>query len=80
MMIDRDAAGAGREKARDLAATGLGLLVLCWFGLFLSVAAAGMGMWQTDAGGAVQAAAFVYGASSALVLLILLAPERLAHA
>ncbi|MEN3971730.1 DUF2165 family protein [Sphingomicrobium sp. XHP0235] len=76
MLTARDEQPERREKMRDVAASGLGLLVLCWFGLFLCLASAGAQMWQYEAGGNAMNGAFIYGASSALIILLLMAPER----
>lgn len=57
--------------ASQWAVLGCGVALLLWFGLFLTVAAAGFQMWQMQLGEGAMRGAFYSGVFSGLVLVLL---------
>lgn len=65
----RNADAAAFNAAKTYAILGAGMAMVVWFGGFVVLGGALFQMWQTQVGAASFDGAFIYGATSALVLL-----------
>lgn len=63
------------HSAKTLAILGAGMAMVTWLGGFVVIGGALFQMWQTEAGSASFEGAFIYGATSALVLLFVNSSE-----
>lgn len=71
VMLGAVGSPADLALASRWAVLGCGVALLLWFGLFLTVAAAGFQMWQMQLGEGAMRGAFYSGVFSGLVLLLL---------
>lgn len=64
------------NQSKSFAILGAGMGVVVWFGGFIVIGGALFQMWQSEIGSGSFRDAFVFAASSALVLLIVRAPDE----
>lgn len=64
------------NAAKTFAILGAGMAMLVWFGGFVVIGGALFQMWQTQVGTGSFEGAFIYAATSALVLLFVNSPDR----
>jgi len=63
------------NSAQKFAILGAGMAMVVWFGGFVVIGGALFQMWQTQVGTGSFEGAFIYGATSALVLLFVNSPD-----
>lgn len=71
----RNGDSAAFNSAKTLAILGAGMALVVWFGGFVVIGGALFQMWQTQVGTVSFEGAFIYGATSALVLLFVNSPD-----
>ena len=71
----RRADAAAFNEAKRFAILGAGMAVVVWFGGFIVIGGALFQMWETEVGSGSFEGAFIYAASSALVLLFVNNPD-----
>lgn len=72
----RKAAADAFDSAKTFAILGAGTALVVWFGGFVVLGGGLFQMWQTQIGGNSFDGAFVYAATSGLVLLFVNSPDR----
>lgn len=63
------------NSAKTFAILGAGMAMVVWLGGFVVIGGALFQMWQTQVGTSSFEAAFIYGATSAFVLLFVNSPD-----
>lgn len=71
----RNASASDFNHAKSNAILGAGTALIVWFGGFIVIGGGLFQMWQTAAGGASFNGAFIYAATSGLVLLFINSPD-----
>lgn len=67
--------GASFNSAKTYAILGAGMAMIVWFGGFVVLGGALFQMWQTQIGTGSFEGAFIYGATSAFILLFVNSPD-----
>lgn len=71
----RNGDGRSFNSAKTFAILGAGMAMVVWFGGFVVIGGALFQMWQTQVGSGSFEGAFIYGATSAFVLLFVNSPD-----
>lgn len=72
----RNASAEKFNAAKTVATLGAGMAMVVWFGGFIVIGGALFQMWQSEVGAGSFNGAFIYAASSGLVLLFLNHPDQ----